>query len=103
MEAPFGHAKYRLLMTEEPHRQRQRNDDDDDDDDDEGAFESSAAFYRVTASPRSRSLGRSANCCRIKNARKTAAIARGTRKPSRLFPPSPWQSVSGLFGDLNYA
>ena len=57
MEAPFGHAKYRLLMTEEPHRQRQRNDDDDDDDD-EGAFESSAAFYRLTASPRPRSLGR---------------------------------------------
>ena len=67
--------------------------DNDDDEVKEGrgvGIIDAAAFYRVTALPpslTSRSVGSRQIAAEIKNARKTAVIARGTRKPSRSVVP----------------
>ena len=83
-----GHAKYRLPTTA-GRTDGGTNRIAKDNDDDEGAFES-PAFYRVTALPPSLalwSIRRSAvgklpqNKECSQEASKTAAIARGTRKP----------------------
>ena len=94
-----GHAKYRLPTTD---GRTGTNRIAKDNDDDEGAFES-PAFYRVTAL-RSAVGRQSANCRRIKNARKRQA-----RPPqSRAEHGSRGSAIavvhdSGLFGGaLNY-